>query len=114
MLFNAFVSDFLPNIFELEISFSLILDLTSQENLKILDLTEDELLAGTVYRSDEISLPNSLAKAAYESGFEGILVKSATMAGNNIILFPKNQLEKSSIHLNSFLFPESSSTSVML
>ena len=85
------------NIFELEINFSLILDLTSQENLKILDLTEDDLLAGTVYRSDEIGLPNILARAAHESGFEGILVKSATMTGNNIILFPKNQLVKSSI-----------------
>ena len=81
----------------MEINFSLILDLTSQENLKILETTEDELLAGSVYRPDEIILPNNLARAAYESGFEGILVKSATMAGNNIILFPKNQLEKSSI-----------------
>ncbi len=85
------------NVFEMEINFSLILDLTSQENLKILETTEDELLAGSVYRPDEIILPNNLARAAYESGFEGILVKSATMAGNNIILFPKNQLEKSSI-----------------
>ncbi len=85
------------DLFEMQINFSSILDLTSQENLKILELTEEELLAGSVYRSAEISLPNNLARAAYESKFEGILVKSATMAGNNIILFPKNQLKKSSI-----------------
>jgi len=85
------------NIFELEINFSLILDLTSRENLKILEITEEELLAGSIYRSDEIIISNNLAKAAYESGFEGILVKSATMSGNNIILFPKNKLEKSFI-----------------
>lgn len=88
------------NIFELEIDFSLILDLTSEENLKMLEITEDELLTGSIVRSDEIILPNSLAKIAYELGFEGILVKSATMTGNNIVLFPKNKLEKSSIKVN--------------
>lgn len=88
------------NIFELEINFSLILDLTSEENLKMLEITEDELLTGSIYRSDEIRLPNSLARTAYELGFEGILVKSATMTGNNIVLFPKNKLKKSSIKVN--------------
>lgn len=82
------------NILELEIDFSLILDLTSEENLKMLEITEDELLAGSIVRLDEIRLPNNLARAAYELGFEGILVKSATMTGNNIVLFPKNKLEK--------------------
>lgn len=88
------------NIFELEINFSLILDLTSEENLKMLEITEDELLTGSIYRSDEIRLPNSLARTSYELGFEGILVKSATMTGNNIVLFPKNKLKKSSIKVN--------------
>ncbi len=88
------------NIFELEIDFSLILDLTSEENLKMLEITESELLAGSIVRLDEIRLPNSLARAAYELGFEGILVKSATMTGNNIVLFPKNKLKKSSIKVN--------------
>ena len=88
------------NIFELEINFSLILDLTSEENLKMLEITEDELLTGSIHRLDEIRLPNSLARTAYESGFEGILVKSATMTGNNIVLFPKNKLKKSSIKVN--------------
>ena len=88
------------NIFELEINFSLILDLTSEENLKMLEITEDELLTGGIYRSDEIRIPNSLVRTAYELGFEGILVKSATMTGNNIVLFPKNKLKKSSIKVN--------------
>ena len=66
----------------------------------MLEITEDELLTGSIYRSDEIRLPNSLARAVYELGFEGILVKSATMTGNNIVLFPKNKLEKSSIKVN--------------
>ncbi|MBU4450646.1 MAG: hypothetical protein KKE35_05075, partial [Actinobacteria bacterium] len=83
-----------------EINFSLILDLTSGENLKMLEITEDELLAGSIYRSDEIRLPNSLARIAYELGFEGILVKSATMTGNNIVVFPKNKLKKSYIKVN--------------
>jgi len=29
-----------------------------------------------------------------------MLVKSATMTGNNIVLFPKNKLKKSSIKVN--------------
>lgn len=85
------------DLFELEINFSQILDLTSEENLKALEITENELLSGNVYTADEISLPNSLARTAYELGFEGILVRSATMTGNNIVMFPKNQLKDSSI-----------------
>jgi hypothetical protein len=78
----------------------LILDLTSEENLKMLEITEDELLAGSIVRADEVRLPNSIAKAAYELGFEGMLVKSATRTGNNIMLFPKNKLGESSIKVN--------------
>ena len=66
----------------------------------MLELTEEELLAGSIYRSDEIRIPNSLARTAYELGFEGMLVKSATMTGNNIVIFPKNKLKKSSIKVN--------------
>lgn len=88
------------NIFEIEIDFSLILDLTSEENLKILGITKDELLAGSIVRADEVRLPNNIAKAAYELGFEGMLVKSATRTGNNIVLFPKNKLGGSSIKVN--------------
>jgi len=85
------------NIFEIEINVSKILDLTKKENLKILEVDENDLLSGSVYELNEVELPNSLAKAAYGSGFEGILVKSATSAGNNIILFPKNILKESRI-----------------
>jgi len=87
------------NIFEIEINVSKILDLTSKENLKILEVDENDLLSGSVYELNEVDLPNNLAKAAYELGFEGILVKSATSAGNNIVLFPANKLKVSKIEV---------------
>lgn len=87
------------NIFEIEINISKILDLTSKKNLKILKVDEKDLLSGSVCELNEVDLPNNLAKMAYKLGFEGILVKSATLAGNNIILFPANILKESKIKI---------------
>ena len=87
------------NVNKLEVNVSKVLDLTSKKNLNTLDIKEEELLSGIVQEPDEVKLPNTIAKLAYEAGFEGILVKSATLAGNNIILFPENITKESMIRV---------------
>ena len=87
------------NIYKLEISVSKILDLTSEENLSILGIKKEELLSGIVQEPDTVKLPNALAELAYEAGFEGKLVESATLTGNNIVLFPVNISKKSTIKI---------------
>ena len=85
------------DIFKIEINVSKILDLTSKESLEILEIGENQLLSGSIYELNEVRLPNNLARTAYKLGFEGILVKSASLIGNNVIIFPENLLKESRI-----------------
>ncbi len=78
------------DIHKLTVKADKLLDLSREENLKILGVTEEELLSGSIENPKEIKLPNELAKCAFEMGFEGIIVKSASRAGNNIIIFTEN------------------------
>ncbi len=83
--------------YKLTVKLTKILDLTNKSNLIILEVEESDLLSGNIEITKKIDIPNQLAEAAYNLGFEGILVKSATKKGNNIVLFPENITKGSNI-----------------
>jgi len=84
-------------IHALEIDVTKILDLSKEENLRILKLEKIDILYGSIENPEDIIVPNTLAKCVYELGFEGILVDSVTNIGKNIIIFPQNLKIKSFI-----------------
>lgn len=77
-------------IHKLKVKLGKVLDLSKKENLKTLGITEEELLSGSIENPEEIKLPNEIAERAFKMGFEGIVVKSASGKGNNIVVFMEN------------------------
>lgn len=66
-----------------------VIDLTKEENLKILDIKKDDLVGNSW------SLTQRIAALAYQKGYEAFVVPSVTGKGSNTILFPDNFTEKS-------------------
>jgi RES domain-containing protein len=85
------------DIYQVNISASNILDLSSPENLKILGINREDLTGGSVVKPEEVAVPNALAEAAFRAGFEGLIAGSAAGSGNNVVIFPKNLLAGSSV-----------------
>lgn len=71
-------------IAKLNVRFRKIIDLTSEKNIKRLNIQKEDLI------DDNWDLTQHIATLAYQKGYEGLLVPSATGKGNNIILFPDN------------------------
>lgn len=68
-----------------------VLNLTDPETLGKLGLTRDDLTQDSWSRTQEI------ARAAWEAGFEAVLVPSATGAERNLVVFPDHLGEDSVI-----------------
>ncbi len=88
---SGFRAKFKHKIAKLEISFRRVIDLTNEENCKILNIKKDQLL------SEDRTLPQSLSYLAYHMGYEALITPSATGRGENIIVFPDNIKKGSSI-----------------
>ncbi len=82
---------FIYKIAKLNLRLRKIIDLTSEKNIKLLNIQRDDLIG------DNWDIPQLIAVLAYQKGYEGLLVPSATEKGNNIILFPDNFSKNSAI-----------------
>lgn len=82
---------FIYKIAKLDVKLKKIIDLTSEKNIKMLNIQKDDLIG------DSRDIPQHIAALAYRKGYEGLLVPSATGKGNNIILFPENFSKNSTI-----------------
>ena len=88
---SGFRAKFKHKIAKLKISFRRVIDLTNEENCKILKIGKEQLL------SEDKTLPKSLGYLAYHMCYEALIVPSATGKGKNIIVFPDNVKKGSSI-----------------
>jgi RES domain-containing protein len=61
-----------------------VLDLTQASTLKILGLSKNDLI------SSDYSITQAISMIAREAGFRGLIVPSATSAGDNLIIFENN------------------------
>jgi len=61
-----------------------VLDLTQSSTLEMLGLSKDDLI------SSEYSVTNAISMIARQAGFRGLIVPSATSAGDNLIIFENN------------------------
>ncbi|MCD4670559.1 MAG: RES domain-containing protein [Actinomycetia bacterium] len=75
---------------ELQISLSKVLDLTDPGNLIKLNIEKEQLISGKGQVPKTVIIPNSIAKSAHESGYEAIIVPSATGLGKAIVLYEDN------------------------
>ena len=57
---------------------------TQSSTLEMLGLSKDDLI------SSEYSVTNAISMIARQSGFRGLIVPSATSAGDNLIIFENN------------------------
>lgn len=77
-------------LYTINIKLSKVLDLTSPDNLKTLNIEEDELVSGEGINPGSVTIPNSIADSAHDLGYEAILAPSATGTGKIIVIYPDN------------------------
>ncbi|MFH1798230.1 MAG: RES family NAD+ phosphorylase [Candidatus Omnitrophota bacterium] len=73
---------------KIKVSCEKILDLTDRETLKKLKIKKEELLCEE--KNGGWALTWTIARLAYQLGFEGILSPSITGTGNNLVIFDKH------------------------
>ena len=78
-------------IAELNVKLKKVIDLTNEQNLKMLDIQKDDLIGNSWI------LTRHIASLAYQKGCEALLVPSVTGKGSNIILFPENFTKDSTV-----------------
>ena len=71
-------------IAKINIRLDKVLDLTQTSTLKILGLSKNDLI------SSDYSMTQAISMIAREAGFRGLIVPSATSAGDNLIIFESN------------------------
>jgi len=86
-----FLNDY--RLSELSVYLSKVLDCRDPETM---GLTMDDLVHDTDYGATQ-----SIGAAAFEGGYEGLLTRSATRLGDNLILFPANLQSRSHIEVVS-------------
>ncbi len=80
-------------IAELQIKLKKVIDLTNEQNLKLLDIQKADL-AGNSW-----DITQCIASAAYQKGYEALLVPSVTGKGSNLVLFPDNFAKESTLKI---------------
>lgn len=99
--FEGVIPKYEYKLAELNTSFNKVLDLTNPENLKSLNIEEEELISGEGTDPDTVVIPNSIANSAYDTGYEAIIVPSATGLGRTIVIYPDNFMNNTSIKVKS-------------
>ena len=69
---------------EINIMLDKVLDLTQESTLKILGLSKNDLI------SSDYSITHAISMTARQAGLRGLIVPSATSAGDNLIIFENN------------------------
>lgn len=99
--FEGIIPKYEYKLSKLNISFSKVLDLTDPNNLKSLNVEEEELTSGEGTDPETVVIPNSIADSAYDMGYEAIIAPSTTGLGKAIIIYPDNLKNNSSIKVES-------------
>jgi len=88
-------------LIELKISLNKVLDLTNPDNLTKLNIEREQLISGKGQVPKTVIIPNSIARSAHKSGYEAIIVPSATGSGKAIVLYKDNFKNNSSVKILS-------------